>query len=59
MDVKSVEHIYQQISNASSNEHWTVIGCRSEMQALYPNKFIQYDESRIYILNTLFNLPGM
>lgn len=30
---------------------------QSEMHALYPNKFIQYDESRIYILNTLFNLP--
>ena len=25
---------------------------------MYPNKFIQYDEQRIYILNTLFNLPG-
>jgi len=23
----------------------------------YPNKFIQLDESRIYVLNTLFNLP--
>jgi len=32
--------------------------CRSEVRALYPNKFIQYDEQRIYILNTLFNLPG-
>jgi len=32
---------------------------RSEIHALYPNKFIQYDESRIYILNTLFNLPGL
>jgi len=31
---------------------------RSEIRALYPNKFIQYDEQRIYILNTLFNLPG-
>lgn len=30
---------------------------QSEIQALYPNKFIQYDESRFYILNTLFNLP--
>jgi len=30
----------------------------SEIRALYPNKFIQYDEQRIYILNTLFNLPG-
>ena len=31
---------------------------RSEIRALYPNKFIQYDDQRIYILNTLFNLPG-
>jgi len=31
---------------------------RSEIRALYPNKFLQYDEQRIYILNTLFNLPG-
>jgi 5'-nucleotidase len=29
----------------------------SEIYNLYPNKFIQHDESRIYILNTLFNLP--
>lgn len=28
-----------------------------EIRALYPNKFIQPNESRIYILNTLFNLP--
>lgn len=24
---------------------------------MYPNKFIQLDESRVYVLNTLFNLP--
>lgn len=30
---------------------------RSEIYALYPNKFIQLDESRVYVLNTLFNLP--
>lgn len=23
----------------------------------YPNKFLQLDESRVYVLNTLFNLP--
>ncbi|XP_064604052.1 cytosolic purine 5'-nucleotidase-like [Liolophura sinensis] len=28
-----------------------------EVQELYPNKFIQYDENRCFILNTLFNLP--
>ncbi|XP_045622921.1 cytosolic purine 5'-nucleotidase-like isoform X3 [Procambarus clarkii] len=29
----------------------------SEVYELYPNKFIQLDESRIYVMNTLFNLP--
>uniref|UniRef100_A0A6A7G9Q2 Cytosolic purine 5'-nucleotidase-like isoform X3 n=2 Tax=Hirondellea gigas TaxID=1518452 RepID=A0A6A7G9Q2_9CRUS len=29
----------------------------SEVYSLYPNKFIQLDESRIYVMNTLFNLP--
>lgn len=24
---------------------------------MYPNKFLQLDESRVYVLNTLFNLP--
>ncbi|CAD5118793.1 DgyrCDS7473 [Dimorphilus gyrociliatus] len=28
-----------------------------EIRSLYPNKFIQPNESRIFILNTLFNLP--
>lgn len=28
-----------------------------EIRSLYPNKFIQINESRIFILNTLFNLP--
>lgn len=27
------------------------------MYELYPNKFILLDESRIYVMNTLFNLP--
>ena len=29
-----------------------------EIRDLYNNKFVQLDESRIYVLNTLFNLPG-
>ncbi|XP_071545964.1 cytosolic purine 5'-nucleotidase isoform X2 [Panulirus ornatus] len=29
----------------------------SDVYELYPNKFIQLDESRIYVMNTLFNLP--
>ncbi|XP_025093778.1 cytosolic purine 5'-nucleotidase-like isoform X1 [Pomacea canaliculata] len=28
-----------------------------EIAQLYPNKFIQLDDSRLYVLNTLFNLP--
>lgn len=30
---------------------------RSDVYELYPNKFIHLDESRIYVMNTLFNLP--
>jgi 5'-nucleotidase len=30
---------------------------RSEIESLYPNKFIQLSDRRIYVLNTLFNLP--
>lgn len=29
----------------------------STVYELYPNKFLQLDESRVYVLNTLFNLP--
>ncbi|KAG1665191.1 Cytosolic purine 5'-nucleotidase [Nymphon striatum] len=29
----------------------------SELNRLYPNKFLELDENRIYVLNTLFNLP--
>lgn len=29
----------------------------SEVYELYPNKFINLDENRIYVMNTLFNLP--
>ncbi|CAH1188488.1 unnamed protein product [Phyllotreta striolata] len=29
----------------------------SRVYELYPNKFITLDESRVYVLNTLFNLP--
>lgn len=28
-----------------------------EIRAFYPNKFTELDESRVYVLNTLFNLP--
>ena len=29
----------------------------SKVYELYPNKFLKLDESRVYVLNTLFNLP--
>ncbi|XP_026683241.1 cytosolic purine 5'-nucleotidase-like isoform X4 [Diaphorina citri] len=29
----------------------------SQVYELYSNKFLQLDESRVYVLNTLFNLP--
>ena len=40
------------------NSFQTFCCFRSEIYALYPNKFVQLDENRIYVLNTLFNLPG-
>lgn len=30
---------------------------RSEMEELYPNKFLHLSDKRVYVLNTLFNLP--
>lgn len=30
---------------------------RTEIAEMYPNKFVTLDDSRLYILNTLFNLP--
>ncbi|KAM7533325.1 hypothetical protein Aperf_G00000120494 [Anoplocephala perfoliata] len=30
---------------------------RSESMKMYPNKFLKYDESRIVIMNTLYDLP--
>ncbi|XP_065216495.1 cytosolic purine 5'-nucleotidase isoform X2 [Planococcus citri] len=29
----------------------------NQIYDLYPNKFLQLDEARVYVLNTLFNLP--
>lgn len=29
----------------------------SQVYDVYPNKFLTLDESRVYVLNTLFNLP--
>ncbi|VDP13860.1 unnamed protein product [Heligmosomoides polygyrus] len=29
----------------------------SEIEEIYPNKFLQLSESRVFVLNTLFNLP--
>lgn len=30
---------------------------RSEIYSIYPNKFVQMDDKRIYVLNTLFAQP--
>lgn len=30
---------------------------RNEIESYYPNKFVHLNESRIYVLNTLFNVP--
>lgn len=35
----------------------TFLHFSSQVYELYPNKFLQLDESRVYVLNTLFNLP--
>ena len=35
-----------------------IFPCRHEIRQQYPNKFLNLDEDRIYVLNTLFNLPG-
>uniref|UniRef100_A0A915PMU4 5'-nucleotidase n=1 Tax=Setaria digitata TaxID=48799 RepID=A0A915PMU4_9BILA len=32
-------------------------GLCSEIEELYPNKFLHLSENRVYVLNTLFNLP--
>jgi hypothetical protein len=29
----------------------------NEIRKFYPNKYLNYDESRIFVLSTLFNLP--
>lgn len=31
---------------------------RGDIYATYPNGFVQLEEGRIFVLNTLFNLPG-
>ncbi|XP_055909650.1 cytosolic purine 5'-nucleotidase isoform X2 [Eupeodes corollae] len=37
--------------------HGFVFLKHSQVYELYPNKFLKLDESRVYVLNTLFNLP--
>ena len=39
------------------NSFISIFHFRSEIAQKYPNKFIHLDHSRIYVLNTLFNLP--
>lgn len=37
--------------------YFTLCFSSSQVYEFYPNKFLQLDESRVYVLNTLFNLP--
>lgn len=34
-----------------------VLMFRTEIEDCYPNKFVQLSDNKIYVLNTLFNLP--
>ena len=40
------------MSRASSDSE-----CRAEIEADYPTKFLALSEQRVYVLNTLFNVP--
>ena len=65
---KGIEHLYAKfvkcgltfmnlwIRLCSMNKVCYII-FSSQVYELYPNKFQQLDESRVYVLNTLFNLP--
>lgn len=43
----------------SRSKSLSLIVCdsRSEIYSIYPNKFVQMDEKRIHVLNTLFAQP--
>ena len=34
-----------------------ICACSGDLVEMYPNKFLQFDDHRIYIMNTLFDLP--
>ena len=36
---------------------WKFVLISEEIAEKYPNKFIKLDDSRIFVYNTLFNLP--
>lgn len=65
---KVIEHLYAKFvkcaffSRESANKLCSMnkvcyIIFSSQVYELYPNKFQQLDESRVFVLNTLFNLP--
>jgi len=64
---KDLEHLYAKfvkcgLSLVTANKLCSMnkvcyIIFSSQVYELYPNKFQQLDESRVYVLNTLFNLP--
>lgn len=41
----------------NNSTFWNTLLFSTQVYELYPNKFLQLDESRVYVLNTLFNLP--
>ena len=36
---------------------YTALAFSSEIEELYPNKFLHLSDGRVFVLNTLFNLP--
>lgn len=45
------------VSSTSFNKTKTFNIVSSQVYEIYSNKFLKLDESRVYVLNTLFNLP--
>lgn len=56
--VHGFEFLKQQVYLKKKNDkNNNVYSTSSRIYELYPNKFLTLDESRVYVLNTLFNLP--
>jgi hypothetical protein len=55
--VSSFDCFHQFSRWATIDDRRFVFCFSSQIYDLYPNKFLQLDEARVYVLNTLFNLP--